>query len=155
VTARTYTVDSQWLTGAARAYTWVAIRYTRIVWLLAALLVVSVVLDLVRHVIGYSIPAVLFAIALPLLILFNSRRIIRRQLPIGSSVQVEFGETTLNVTTPLTKSEMSYDLFTRAVRIGGFALLRQTSSGWVIMDGSVASDEDLARIAPPAVVSAG
>jgi len=141
-----YTVDEKWLRDAARAYVWVAIRYSAFVWLLPAIVVVGVVIGLLGRDPGLMVAVLLaFVVVFPVIIYLGARRALSRQLPPGSRVDVTFTDTTLDVTTPLTTASMSYALFSRAVRLGRFVLLRQKSTGWTVMDGSVATDADLHR----------
>jgi hypothetical protein len=91
---------------------------------------------------------VTFLVLVPFFLIVRGRAVLDRQVPVGSTISVEFGPESFTVTRRGSVSTQDYTQFTEARRWRDIVLLRQLSGQWQVVPGALVAAVVASRLGP-------
>jgi hypothetical protein len=91
----------------------------------------------------------LATVAIPLIVYLRSTSVLRRLLPVGTTISATFDSSDFTVQRAGARVTLSYDQVTRARRIGDIVAYRNINGLTWVLPGSVVTEADLARLGGP------
>lgn len=92
---------------------------------------------------------ILATLAIPLIIFRRSTTLLRRQLPVGSTIRATFEPSEFTVERAGARLTLAYDQVRGARRLGEIVAYRNINGLTYVLPGSVVTDDDLARLTGP------
>lgn len=146
-----FVVDDGYASRASLA----AMRWTRpLVLLLYLYFPLIAVIGIIRLALGgdgwlFFVGGLLLTVLFPVFIYRRSVAMLRRQLPVGSTIRVAFEPAEFTVERSGSRITLSYDQARGARRIGSIVVYRNINGLSYVLPGELVPDADLARLGGP------